>query len=92
MEPTLETLRAELDGIDEQLLATIAARLRCCERIGHFKKTHAVAMMQPQRIGVVKARAVQFGAANGVSGEFLERLYDVIIAETCRLEEQIIGG
>ena len=88
----LAALRSELDIIDVHLLETIHARLQCCERIGHHKKQYGVAMMQPQRIGVVQRRAAEFAAGHGVSGSFLRELYDLIIAETCRLEEQIIGS
>jgi len=49
-------------------------------------------MMQPQRIGVVQQRAAEFAASHGVSGSFLKELYDLIIAETCRLEDKIIGS
>jgi chorismate mutase len=88
----LEAMRRELDAIDATLLQTIKARLDCCARIGHHKKAHAVPMMQPHRIGIVQARAAEFAAAHGVSGPFLRELYELIIAETCRIEDAIIDG
>jgi len=88
----LEALRCDLDAIDARLLQTIHARLQCCKRIGHHKKQHGVPMMQPHRIGVVQRRAAEFAASHGVSGSFLKALYDLVIAETCRLEDQIIGS
>lgn len=88
----LEALRGDLDAIDARLLETIHARLQCCQRIGHHKKQHGVPMMQPHRIGVVQRRAAEFATSRGVSGSFLKELYDLIIAETCRLEDQIIGS
>ncbi|MGA0571838.1 chorismate mutase family protein [Variovorax sp. VNK109] len=92
MSEDLQQLRARLDAIDVQLLAVLKARLDCCEDIGRYKKRHDVAMMQPQRIGIVKARAGEFARTNGMSEAFLSDLYDVIIAETCRLEDIIIHG
>lgn len=86
----LEALRGELDSIDEQLLSTLAARIRCCIRIAHYKREHDVAMMQPHRITVVQDRAVAFAAANGIDQTFVRRLYELIIAETCRVEDVVI--
>lgn len=87
----LATLRAELDGVDVMLLETLRHRLDCCRRIGLLKKDHAIPMMQPQRIGVVQARAAEFAQAHGLNAEFLRVLYEHIIAETCRLEDEVMG-
>lgn len=88
---TLETLRAELDGIDGRLLDAMRERLDCCCRIGHHKKLHAVPMMQPHRIGIVQRRAEEFAFAHDMSAEFLRAVYELIIEETCRLEDEIIA-
>ena len=88
----LETLRAELDQIDARLLDVLRERIECCVRIAEHKAEHGVPMMQPHRIGVVQERAARFGADNGIDGTFLRRLYDLIIEETCRVEDLVIEG
>lgn len=88
----LRTLRDELDGLDRTLLETIRRRLDCCCRIGLHKRDHSIPMMQPHRIGVVQERAAAFATEHGVSPVFLRALYELIIAETCRLEDEIIGA
>lgn len=88
----LQALREELDAIDYRLLAIVRDRLDTCCRIGHHKRIHAVPMMQPARIGVVQQRAAAFAAENGLSPDFLRRLYELIIEETCRLEDEIIAS
>ncbi|MET3464720.1 MULTISPECIES: chorismate mutase family protein [unclassified Variovorax] len=87
----LQSLRAELDGLDRSLLETLRQRLDCCCRIGLHKRDHAIPMMQPQRIGVVQERAAAFAAEHGMNPEFLRTLYELVITETCRLEDEIIG-
>jgi chorismate mutase-like protein len=87
----LQALRDELDGLDRTLLETLRQRLDCCCRIGLHKRDHAIPMMQPHRIGVVQERAAAFAAEHGMSPTFLRALYELIIAETCRLEDEIIG-
>lgn len=91
-QPGLERLRAELDAIDGRLLEDIRARIDVCVRIAEVKRRQSIPMMQPQRVGLVQARAEHFAHANGLSPEFLRRLYDVMIAETCRVEDAVIGS
>lgn len=88
----LEALRARLDRVDEGLLDTLRDRIECCRQIARFKKAHGVPMMQPHRIGVVQRRAATYADEHGIDADFLRRLYEVIIAETCRVEDLIIDG
>jgi len=89
---TLETLRAELDRIDAEFLGALGARVAVCRSIAYYKREHAVPMMQPHRIGVVQQRAARFAEANGLDLTFMKRLYDLIIGETCRIEDLIIDA
>jgi chorismate mutase-like protein len=89
---TLETLRAELDRIDAEFLGALGARVAVCRSIAYHKREHAVPMMQPHRIGVVQQRAARFAAANGLALAFMQQLYDLIIGETCRIEDLIIDA
>lgn len=91
-QPTLDGLRSELDHIDRALLETLHLRLATCRRIGRHKRSHAIPMMQPERIGIVQARAAAYAEEHGISPPFIHALYELIIAETCRLEDEIIGG
>ena len=89
---TLEMLRADLDRIDVEFLAALGARVDVCRSIAYYKREHAVPMMQPHRIGVVQQRAARFAAANGLDLAFMQQLYDLIIGETCRIEDLIIDA
>jgi chorismate mutase len=88
----LERLRAQLDSLDQVLLDTVRDRIRCCVRIADVKRRHGVPMMQPHRIAIVQERAAAFAAEHGVDPTFLNRLYDLIIDETCRVEDLVIAG
>jgi chorismate mutase len=87
----LERLRAQLDALDHSLLDTVRDRIRCCVRIAEAKRRHGVPMMQPHRIAIVQQRAASYAAAHGIDAEFLHRLYDLIIDETCRVEVVVIA-
>jgi 4-amino-4-deoxychorismate mutase len=88
----LTDLRAELDRVDAELLARLAERIDCCVRIAQVKRLHGVPMMQPHRIGVVQERAAAFAALHGIDPDFMRRFYDLIIAETCRVEDLVIDA
>ncbi|WP_421958318.1 chorismate mutase family protein [Prescottella subtropica] len=88
----LSRLRAELDAIDAVLLDAVRARIDVCVRIAEVKRRDRIPMMQPQRVDVVHARADRFARQYGLSPEFLHLLYDVLIAETCRVEDVVIGS
>jgi chorismate mutase len=87
----LEELRAELDQIDAALLSTLRSRLECCARIAHYKREHRVPMMQPHRVALVYQRATRYAEQHALDAGFFRRLYELIINETCRLEDLIIG-
>jgi chorismate mutase-like protein len=87
----LERLRAQLDALDSVLLDTLRDRIRCCVRIAEVKRRQGVPMMQPQRIAHVQQRAVAYAAEHGLDAQFLQRLYDQIIDETCRVETLVIA-
>ena len=87
----LERLRAQLDALDEVLLDTVRDRIRCCVRIADVKRRHRVPMMQPQRIALVQQRAASYAAEYGIDAKFLQRLYDLIVEETCRVEDLVIA-
>ncbi|RJL34336.1 chorismate mutase family protein [Bailinhaonella thermotolerans] len=91
-EARLEALRAELDAIDLRLLDVLRERIELCVRIAEHKREHGVPMMQPHRIGVVQDRAARYGAEHNIDQRFLRSLYDLVIAETCRVEDLVIGS
>ncbi|KUL13617.1 4-amino-4-deoxychorismate mutase [Bacillus licheniformis LMG 7559] len=83
-------MRVKLDRIDEQLLDTLKERLECCIKIGLYKREYHIPMMQPHRINFVQERAARYADENGLSQEFLRNLYELIISETCRVEDIVI--
>lgn len=88
----LEMLRADLDRIDAEFLAALGARVEVCRSIAYYKREHGVPMMQPHRIGVVQQRAARFAEENGLDLTFMKQMYDLIIGETCRIEDLIIDA
>lgn len=91
MTSQLELYRQIINGIDEELVRVTARRLQICREVALFKKAAGIPMMQPARVEEVKARAALMGQELGLSDAFIRDLYERIIHEACRLEEEIIG-
>jgi chorismate mutase len=90
MELTIDRLRQDLDDIDAQLVEVVGRRFGVCREIARVKQDQAIPMMQTDRIRFVKQRTAALAAKHGVAVEFVERLYDLIIDEACRIETDII--
>ena len=82
----VERLRGRLDALDARLLAVLDARLQCCLEIAQAKSRHGLPMMAPHRIGLVHARARRYAEDHGIDPRFLRDIYELVIAEACRLE------
>jgi len=87
----LEGLRAQVDGMDGRRLRTVHDRIKRSSQIAEYKRDHNVPMMQPQRIQAVHEHVKAFAAEHGINTVFLNQLYDAIIKESCRVENEIIG-
>ncbi|WP_376740287.1 chorismate mutase family protein [Gordonia paraffinivorans] len=88
----LDALRAQLDRIDDRLLEDVRARIEVCMSIAHLKRRYSIPVMQPQRVGVVHEHAHRFALDHDLSPDFLHELYDLLIAETCRVEDRIVDS
>lgn len=82
--------RKELDEIDQRLIDTLADRFAVCRQVAEYKAEHDIPMMQPGRVLEVKNKAVQRALPAGLTERFARDLYDLIIAEACRMEDEII--
>jgi chorismate mutase-like protein len=88
----LAQLREELDRLDAELLDVVRGRLDCGLRIAAYKSANEVPMMQPHRVRLVKERAARYAEEHGIDPGFLVRLYELLIAEMCRVEDVAIAA
>jgi 4-amino-4-deoxychorismate mutase len=82
--------RKELDELDRKLIDTLAQRFAICRQVASYKAEHRIPMMQPGRVLEVKTRAAQRAVPAGLTERFALELYDLIISEACRMEDEII--
>jgi chorismate mutase-like protein len=86
----LDGFRAEIDALDETIVRALARRVAVCRDVAEFKARTATPMMQPHRVTAVKRRAADLGERYGLPAELVESVYDLVVGETCRLEDELI--
>jgi chorismate mutase len=87
----LDRFRVEINEVDEQILALLSRRLQICVAIARVKCDHGIPMMQEDRVAKVRARFSALAERNGLTSAFAQQLYDVILAEACRVENIIMA-
>lgn len=88
----LEPFRRRLDELDEQIARLLGERFDVCREIARFKSEHEIPMMQPGRVAQVRARYLARGAEVDLPPEFTADLFELMIAATCRLEDELMDG
>lgn len=86
----LAPFRARLDVIDDEIARLLGERFEICREVAVYKSAHEIPMMQPDRVREVRERYLQRGAAAELPAEFTADLFDLLIAATCRAEDELM--
>lgn len=87
----LESFRRRLDVVDDEIARLLGERFAICREVARHKSAHGIPMMQPDRVVEVRRRYLERGAQADLPPEFTASLFDVLIAATCRMEDEIIA-
>lgn len=86
----LKGLRAMIDIADTQLLEVLSRRMKIADEIGQAKKAQNVAILQNQRWNEILGKMILEGQANGLSEEFILRIFKAIHQESINHQEKIM--
>jgi chorismate mutase len=86
----LEPYRRLLDELDEEIVRLFGERFQACREIAFHKREHDIPMMQPDRVVAVRERYLARGADVGLPPEFTSALFELLIAATCKMEDELI--
>jgi chorismate mutase len=86
----LEPFRRRLDEIDDQVAKLLGERLQICREVAVYKSEHEIPMMQPHRVKAVRERYLARGAEVDLPEDFTSDLFELLIATTCRLEDELM--
>jgi chorismate mutase len=88
----LEPFRRRLDELDDQIARLLGERFATCREIALYKREHEIPMMQPGRVADVRARYLARGADAQLPGDYVKALFELTIAATCKMEDELIDG
>jgi chorismate mutase len=86
----LERFRQRLDLIDDEIARLLGERFEICREVAIHKSEHEIPMMQPDRVKEVRARYLARGAEVDLPADFTADLFDLLIAATCRAEDELM--
>ena len=86
----LAPFRARLDEIDAQLVDLLGERFQICREVAVHKAENGIAMMQPGRVEIVRARYLQHGSEIDLPTDFTAAFFDLMIDATCRAEDELM--
>lgn len=86
----LEPFRRRLDVIDDEIARLLGERFQICREVAVYKSENEIPMMQPGRVEIVRARYLERGAEADLPPEFSADLFDLLIAATCKAEDELM--
>jgi chorismate mutase len=86
----LQPFRDRLDLIDDEIARLLGERFQICREVAVYKSAHEIPMMQPNRVKIVRQRYLERGAEAELPAEFTADLFDLLIAATCRAEDELM--
>ncbi len=92
MSAGLEPFRRRLDTIDDEIARLLGERFDICREVALYKSANGIPMMQPDRVEVVRGRYLARGAEAGLPAEFSGDLFDLLIAATCKEEDELMAA
>ena len=88
----LNAFRKEINEKDEQLLEILAERMQIVNNIGKAKKESNVAILQSTRWSEILQKVIEKGEEQGMTKEFIEKIFKAIHQESIAHQEKIING
>lgn len=88
----LEPFRRRLDAIDDEIARLLGERFEICREVALYKSANEIPMMQPNRVDEVRTRYLARGAEVNLPAEFIGDLFDLLIAATCKEEDELMAA
>jgi chorismate mutase len=88
----LEPFRRRLDAIDDEIARLLGERFDICREVALHKSAHGIPMMQSDRVEEVRARYLARGAEADLPAEFSGELFELLIAATCKEEDELMAA
>lgn len=87
----INTLRKQIDELDNNLIEIMAKRMRICREIGQYKKEHNITVLQTSRYNEILDKRGAQGSLCGMDAEFIKKVFEAVHEESVRQQFEIIN-
>ncbi|MDR2171382.1 MAG: bifunctional 3-deoxy-7-phosphoheptulonate synthase/chorismate mutase type II [Planctomycetaceae bacterium] len=87
----LAELRSKIDGIDDQLLALLSARMQVAAEIGLYKKANNMPILQTTRYGQIIEQKSTMAKSLKLDQDFIREIMQAIHEESVRQQMKIVS-
>ncbi len=89
---TLAMLRDQINHVDDELLTLLSQRMKVADKIGEFKKSSGIKILQTNRWNEILERATKKSDNLGLSIEFIAKYFDAVHLESINHQNKIVNG
>ena len=82
----INSLRVEIDQLDEQLWEIIGKRVDVAREIGEWKRANGEQVLQPERYQQVLNQCLELGKQQGLSETLIREVMEALHKESVRVE------
>ncbi len=90
-EDALDALRAKIDRVDHYLLELLSERMDIVAKIGEYKKTNEVTILQTTRWDEIVRDRVKVGEEKELHTDFVKSMFDAIHTESIRRQTKVMN-
>ncbi|MBU8892069.1 MAG: bifunctional 3-deoxy-7-phosphoheptulonate synthase/chorismate mutase type II [Bacteroidales bacterium] len=87
----LETLRSQIDSIDQQMLELLSQRMNIVEEIGIYKSKNEVTILQLRRWEKIITTRLKLGKSLGLSEDFVKKLLQLVHKESIQRQTEVMS-
>src|ERR1700742_106259 len=88
----LESLREQINHIDDELIQLLGQRMKVADKIGQYKKDNNITILQTNRWNSILEKAFAKGDKLNLSKEFITKYYDAVHMESINHQNKIMNS
>jgi len=88
----IESLRQQINQLDDELIQILSQRMKLVDKIGEYKKENNVTILQTSRWNEILERSFNKGELLGLSKEFIIKYFDAVHMESINHQNKIMNS
>lgn len=88
---SLDTLRKQIDEIDNGIIEFLTKRMRISREIGQYKRQHDMTIVQTKRYTEILNKRGAQGVLCGMSSDFMKTIFEAIHEESVRQQVEVFN-